>query len=406
MSRKARSFLIVAALVAMGMARPAFADEAAQKATASFLEAGKLADGDAALQAMIDKDPANGDARFGLGVIRFVRAIEHLSQGLYRFGLRPLSNTFMLPVVRLPVPVNADPKPITYSDFHGLITDFVSDLGKADATLAEIGTAEVHLPLDLRKVSYDVIGDGSGREPLLAALQRISGMRDEDLAQSLVFDFDRGDALWLRGYSNLLRAFGEFFSAYDWHESFDYTFHLFFPQAGLPFTGALFNATGDDFNDIADLISFLHIRWPLAEPARMTSAREHLKSVIALSRQTWDAIEAETDDHDEWLPNPHQTGRFAILKVSQEQIDGWRAMLDESDLILDGKVLVPHWRFKQGFDLRRVFEEPKDFDFVLWLTGPAVLPYLANGPIETSEHWDKILGAFGTDFGLYAAWFN
>jgi hypothetical protein len=144
-------------------------------------------------------------------------------------------------------------------------------------------------------------------------------------------------------------AFGEFFSAYDWHESFDYTFHLFFPQAGLPFTGALFNAAGDDWNDIADLISFLHIRWPIAEPARVKAARDHLKSVVALSRQTWDAIEAETDNDNEWLPNPRQTSPFAALTVSEAHIQGWRALLDEADLILDGKILVPHWRFKQGF---------------------------------------------------------
>jgi len=385
---------------------PAQADEAAQTLTASTLEAGKLADGEEQLAAILAKDPANNDARLGLATVQFVRAIEHVSQGFYRYGLRAPPNAILFPLVRIPVPVNPDPQPITFEDFQGLVRDFVADLGKAEATLAAMGPGEVRLPLDLRKISYDVKGDGSMMEPFIALLERVSDMKDEDLANSLYFVFDRGDALWLRGYCHLLMAFGEFFLAHDWHESFNYTFHVFFPKANLPFTGQLYNEGGNDFNDIADLISFLHIRWPVSEPARMKAVREHLKAVVALSRQSWDAIEAETDNDNEWLPNPRQTGRFAAVTVTEAQVDAWRAMLDEADLILDGKKLVPHWRFNQGFNLRRVFDEPQPFDFVLWITGPAALPYLENGPIETSEEWNAILAAFGGRFSQYAAWFN
>jgi hypothetical protein len=383
----------------------ATADEAARTLAASHLEAGTLAAGDAALAAVIAADPKNDDARLGLGVIRFVRAVEHLSQGLYRYGLRPPPNAFMLPVVRLPVPENPNPEPVTYDDFRKLILDFVADLAAADAALAPIESSDVKLPLDLRKIRY-AVGTNGTTEPFIAVIQRVSAMRDEDLAASLQFSFDKGDALWLRGYSHVLMAVGEFFLAYDWHESFNYTFHLFFPRAGLPFTTNLTKPEGDDFNYIADLISFVHIRWPLAEPERLKVVREHLKTVIALSRASWDAIEAETDNDHEWLPNPKQTSPFALLQIDEKQIAAWRGMLSEAKAILDGKKLVPHWRFKQGFNLRRVFEEPQPFDFVLWITGPAVLPYLEDGPIETSEDWAAIVSAFGDNFGMYAAWLN
>ncbi|HZP19965.1 MAG TPA: hypothetical protein VFB16_07110 [Bauldia sp.] len=398
--------LLTAMGVALSAAGSVRADEAAQKLTAEHLAAGTLAAGDVALSALVERDPADNDARFGLGVVRFVRAVEHLSQGLYRYGMQSPQFAMFLPIVRLPVPPNPSPKPITYADFHGLLADFVADLGRAEATLAGIGVGPVSLPLDLRRVSYDVVGDGSGREPVIVALQRVTGLSDNDLAVSLAFGFDRGDVYWLRGYIHLMMAFGEFFLAHDWHESFDDTFHLFFPSANLAFSHALFSADAMDWGPIADLITFLHIRWPVAEPERMRAVRDHLKAVIALSRQTWDAVEAETDDDREWLPNPRQTSPFALLRVDQAHIDAWRAILDEAELLLDGRKLVPHWRFGRGINLRRVFEEPQAFDFVLWFTGPAALPYLEDGPVETSANWSRIVAAFGSQFGTYAAWFN
>ena len=57
--------------------------------------------------------------------------------------------------------------------------------------------------------------------------------------------------------------------------------------------------------------------------------------------------------------------------------------------MIDGKKLVPHWRFTKGFNLARVFDEPQPFDTVLWITGPAALPYLEDGPVSTSEDWNS-----------------
>ena len=61
-------------------------------------------------------DPKNDDARIGLGTIRFVRSIETLSQGLYRYGLKT-PRSFLLPILRLPVPENPNPDPLTFADF-------------------------------------------------------------------------------------------------------------------------------------------------------------------------------------------------------------------------------------------------------------------------------------------------
>ena len=401
----AGGFLLAAAL-------PAAADEAAAQLAVRHLDAGTLAAGDAELSAVLDKDPGNDEARIGLGTIRFIRAVEHLSQGLYRYGLQP-PKSFLIPVVRLPVPENPNPQTVTFQDFRDLIETFVSDLGSAEATLALVKSDQVRFVLDLDKVHYDVRGDGvigdDGR--LTSVLERVTGMARSVMPASLEFKFDKGDALWLQGYCNLLMAFGDFFLAYDWHESFDSTFFHFFPKMRSPFRDALASVDPNDWvgtegGPIADFISFAHIRWPLLDPARMHDARNRLKKVIALSRASWDAIEAETGNDREWIPNERQTSPFRSVIVDQKRIEAWRAVLDEADAILDGKKLVPHWRLRQGINIRRVFEEPQPFDLVLWITGPAALPYLEDGPVTTSEEWNRITDSFGGSFGVFAVWFN
>ncbi|MCB1490086.1 MAG: hypothetical protein KDJ86_15260 [Bauldia sp.] len=402
------SMLGGAACLAAG---PAFADEAANEAAVAHLEAGTLAAGEAELASVLEADPANDDARMGLGTIRFVKAIETLSQGLYRYGLQP-PQSMMMPIVRLPVPVNPNPEPIAYADFRGLLDSFVSDIAAAEATLDGVGDSGVKLRLDLTKLRYDANGDGTvtDDERFVSVIQRVTGFREEDMPPTLVFAFDKGDALWLRGYCNVIMAFGDFWLAHDWHESFDVAFPHFFPKVESDFAKALAGPGGDPMYQeaapFADFISFFHIRWPVTEPERMAAARQHIKAMIALSRESWTAIEAETDDDREWLPNPNQTSPFASVQVDAGRIAAWRAVLDQAELVIDGKKLVPHWRFDKGFNLARVFEEPQAFDLVLWLTGPAALPYLEDGPVTTTQDWEAMVGAFEGSFGVSAIWYN
>jgi hypothetical protein len=402
---------VPAAALAPATALPAGANEAARALAVSHLEAGTLDEGEAALAGMLEEDPANEEARFGLGVIRFLRAIERLSQGLYRYGLKS-PESFMAPVVRLPVPMNPNAEPITYADFRGLLLNYVDDLTRAEETLAGVTSSEVKLVLDLAQVRYDANGDGqvTDDERVIAIIERLTGLTPADMPPSLTFAFDLGDVRWLQGYCHVLMAVGEFFLAHDWHESFDVSFFHFFPGMESPFRDALVRPSGD-FNDeiapVADLVSFLHIRWPVAEPERLAAVRTHLLRTVALSRESWQAIAAETDDDREWIPNPSQTNLFeGVLPVSAERIAAWHLVLDEAEAILEGEKLVPHWRFRQGVNLRRVFEEPEPFDLVLWITGPAALPYLEAGPITTPDEWSRLTQAFEGNFGLFALWVN
>jgi hypothetical protein len=114
----------------------------------------------------------------------------------------------------------------------------------------------------------------------------------------------------------------------------------------------------------------------------------------------WKFILAETDDDNEWIPNPRQTGVIGV-KVTQEMIDAWLETLDEAEQILKGKKLIPFWRGKageRGVNLRRVFTEPRTFDPIEWFQGTAAAPYLEKGPLTKladSRMGDRLNKAFG-----------
>lgn len=166
---------------------------------------------------------------------------------------------------------------------------------------------------------------------------------------------------------------------------------------------------------IAVAVALIHLLdLPVAEPERMQRSLEHFEATMSLSRASWQAILAETDDEREWLPSPRQTGVIPSrpggppVAVSDAMIEGWLELLDEAEAILDGRKLLPYWRVTdgRGLNLRRVFLELQPFDLLLWLQGVAVAPYLEEGELTQGETWQRIRQAFGGRFTPFAFWFN
>jgi hypothetical protein len=73
---------------------------------------------------------------------------------------------------------------------------------------------------------------------------------------------------------------------------------------------------------LLDVISFFHqlTRLSLKEPARTKAALAHLEAGVAQAKEMWTFILAETDDDNEWIPNPRQKGVLGV-KVTQEMVD-------------------------------------------------------------------------------------
>jgi hypothetical protein len=397
------SLVIAVVLLSAGLvaAAPPSAD--------TFLYSGRLADGEKKLAAQLERFPNDDSVRFGLGSLQFVRAVEHLSQSLYRYGLgrTPFMNSMPM-ILRLPVPANPNPEAIDYPAQCRIFQTFLEDLAKVEATLSKVSDGDFKVPIDLTRVQFDPTGEGKP-VPITGLLDAYFAANRRPTAQFAI-TFDAGDAHWLRGYCHLLSALCEVVLAHDMREIFDHTAHLFFPKAKTPFPFLAYreDTKSFDFETIVDAITAVHLlRLPVVEKDRMKSALAHLKGMIAESRAMWKCVLAETDDDHEWIPNPRQTG-VTGTKVTDEMVKGWMTFLDEADALLDGRKLVPFWRGNgsKGVNLRRAFEDPRQFDLVLWVQGTAAVPYLEDGPVTTKETWTRLQRIFQGDFIGFAFWFN
>ena len=387
---------------------------------AGYLEQGKLAEGRKAIETALasGKDDA---LQFQLGIAQFFGALEKLEQDWHRLGLHNSLFGEMIPFLRLPVPPNAKPERVTNESGRKAISDFIARLGEVAETLAKVGDdAAMKVTLRPALVRLDFNGDGIAAEDeslWLVFSKLIPGARmmKQD-AEGFMIKLDLGDVRWLQGYCHLLSAFGDVILAHDTEKLFQHTAPLFFADADTPFDflrrrkapqrGGFFGTSTDD---ILDGIAFIHLlSFPVKEPQRMTSALHHLEEVTRLSRESWKAILAETDDDHEWIPNPKQTSVLGGAQVGNEMIKGWFAFLDEMDAILAGKKLLPFWREAggRGINLRRVFTDPTTLDLILWIQGTGAAPYLEQGTITSSDFWRTTDQIFRGRFLGFAIWFN
>lgn len=396
------------------MALPVAGAEPTPPLVEKYLIAGELASGEAALRAHLQKNPGDDEARFGLGTLQFIRSIERLAQSLHRYGLR--DSVSQIPFLRLPVGANPNPEPISYEEFRLIFQTLGVDLARAEATLAQIEQSNVKLRLHFAQIRLDINGDGKA-EPdetlwrLYARLNRGARVSEED-AQQFVIVFDQGDVHWLRGYCHLLTGMCDVIVAHDMREFFERTGHAVFADVESPHSHLSWmreNDEDDFMGDIADAIAAIHLcRFPVIEQRRVESVLAHLEAMIEQSRLSWKAIQAETDDDFEWVPNAKQTGVIPGVRVTQEMIDGWHEFLSEAESILQGKKLVPHWRVSdgRGINLRRVFTEPSTLDVVLWVQGSGATPYLEEGELTVPDTWNRLNRIFRGEFIGFAMWFN
>lgn len=387
---------------------------AAQPAPLSeYLTSGRLADGELALSARLETRPGDQQTRFSLGVVQFLRAVEGLARSGYRYGVRAdQGQAYGLPLLRLPVPPNPNPDEIGYADLRRILDTFITDLGRAERTLAGVTSPDVKVRVPFGLIRLDLNGDlqATDAERFWSIYTRYNAPAEGLEPRALPVAFDLGDARWLQGYTHLLMALTQTYLAHDGRRLFEHTAQLFYPRVRTPHpllrnTGP--TALGFDGAEIADVVAFVHLlNLPVAEPERLRRAHAHLGAVVRQSRASWRAIRAERDDDREWLPSPRQRSVVPV-RVSAAQIDAWLRMLDEAEAIFAGEKLVPHWRVEgRGINLRRVFLEPRRFDLILWLQGGGATPYLERGEVTRGETWTQIRSVFGGNFFGFALWFN
>lgn len=461
MPRTVEFFLAAALLPLAAMA--AQADAAFVAAFRDRLGAADLQGAANLATARIGSDPADAQARFALGTAQFLQAVEGLGQGLYDHGLTQFEGQtgFVpgvtdLPFLRLPVGQNPDPKPFTAEVMRRILAEFSADLMKSEATLAQVPKGPVLLSLNLQKITFDYDRDGKAdqNETLPALVNAISGT---SLREGFPYvSFDESDVTWLRGYAHLLTGITDILLAHDFSDTVNLTFQGAFPNAELP--GSALNAVREpliaeyeanrmpnggcynsrfvywdgetspeedadllrrnrceaamnalEYGGIGDLVAFVHLfRWPVVEPDRLLLARQHFLSMIALSRESWASIQAETDDNAEWVPGPRQTSLFTNMRVDDRIVAGWMSFLDQAEGVLEGRLLLPHWRFdhSQGVNLRRMFEEPQTLDPIMILTGAGAIPYMEKGKLAAGSTLNTAFGILEGGLLAYFLWFN
>lgn len=424
--------LAVAGLM-LGASAPVLGGESGDALSAA-LYAGKLADGLAALQPKAEAGDA--EARFGVGVLRLAAGFERFGQALYRHGIAMPGEDFS-PMMPIGVPVNPNAEPLSYEQVRAALEALVADMdaARADLELAA-GAGDYVVMLDPTRVRIDVNGNGVAEEAesLAGSMgevfgevasgletpppETVPGDKAGDKAQvtppaapTFAFGLDRADAYWLAGYSQVIAAQADFLLAHDFSMLVNVAFHRMFPAAKLPMQehtrhGSLFMGPESD-TAIADAIAAIHaLNWPVVDAARLKGVLTRFSAITALSRKNWQAILAETDNQAELVPSPKQTGVVPEAVVTEAMVAAWHETLDAADKVLAGELLVPHWRFTKGFDLKAYFETATRTDLVLIFTGYDALPYLKDGPIASAETFAAANQVFGDNLLGYAFWFN
>ena len=317
---------------------------------------------------------------------------------------------------------NPDPEPLTYDGLRQVLDDFVTGLDQAQQgfVLAAEFDDDFVLLIDPLRVRLDLNGDGTASEgetlaQLLGDAIELPQGKSKDGRTAPVdttIGFDRADALWFAGYTQITAAPVDLLLAHDFSQFFDTALHRVFPRAGLPMQDfskprgtLMMDAESDGF--IADMIAAIHTAsFPVEDRARLAGVLERMRSVTALSRRNWEAILAETDDNRELVPSPTQTSLVPGMAVTQEVVDAWMETLDTVEQILAGDLLIPHWRFRQGFSLPAYFETATETDLIMLLTGQGALPFLRDGPVADEQSFAAGNRVFGDNWPNFIVWFN
>ena len=346
-----------------------------------------IAPTEAYLAALPDPDPTE---RFALGGVRFLRAIEVTLQTRWRMGFNAARTE--LPVLRLPVPPNPSPEPFDPAAITALFTQMLPDMDAARAPLLTIGDNDaVSLPIRLDEMWFDINMNGTRDEG--EGLVNVAGLAltgrgmDADRLPPLVFD--TSDAAWLAAYTHLLAAFSELVLAFDPTEQIariaTSSAEMNALAADTPYVNAMDMQFGQQVDRIAAI--YLSLRQP-PDGEHTRAAREHLLQMIAQNRVFWSRVAAETDNNGEWIPNDLQQQGLG-LEVPAGTGARWLAVLDDAEKLLNGEVLIPYWRLRQGagLNLQSMFEDPIPVDIAEWVHGVGLMRYAEEGQRLARDNW-------------------
>ncbi|MGB3626876.1 MAG: hypothetical protein WA989_13665 [Henriciella sp.] len=362
----------------------------------------------AAAEAAISAGPQSPETEFVRGALQSLQAIEAVMQVAYRNTTEPLP---IFPGMGIDVPVHEhaafDP-----AFLENAMTGALSHLSRAEATLGSVAGEEFAVEIDLSSLWFD-INDNGTREDFEHGRAYLDDFADDEpdgeTASDMIVRFDTADAYWLKAYVHALSGTAELILSVDPTPAIEtvYEGRKMMQAAGSP--SRLFI---EDEQLDALVATILALRG-VPDAERTRAAHDHFRAMIAENQNFWTAVMAETDDDHEWVPNPDQVSAFGV-PVSAEMAEQWQTVLTEVEDILEGRTLLPTWRFDNGFDaeegvglnIAKFLEEPGDLDIILLIHGAGLAPYLETGPLARGEAWRQFSRMSGTNDMLFAFWLN
>lgn len=367
------------------------------------------------LQPMIERLSAQDDLTqaqtFTLAGAQFLRGVELAYQTRYRYGASE-GMAAGLALMRLGLRPNPEPEPFTGAVIETLFSDVDSQMDEARATLATLGQApNFTAPVDLTSLWLDINTDGEQQpmESLPALLFGMLGGRGgqagtDAINEGIVADFDGSDAAWLAAYTHFLSSTANLVLALQPAPIID---DVFADGAALDerFSGRPNRTLGGETRGIDTIVSWILVleQTPLAEHTR--EAREHMIAMVAKNRVFWEAVAAETDQGREWIPSPTQTAALPIT-FPGEVGPRWLAVLDDVEAMLEGRLLVPHWRLggegaTHGINIKTFLDTPQSTDLLGLFHGRGVLFAVEEGPIISADNWQAFQTLVGRGGGFF-----
>lgn len=355
--------------------------------------------------------PAPTDAeRFALGGLLFLRATESALQGRWRVGMT--DNLAVIPFLRLPVPENPAPQAFDPALIATIFRDAAGDMDASRAALAAIPEgSDFGLDISLSDLWFDINGSATrdpGESLADVAGPLVMGWRwaERDPATTLpVIRFDAADVAWLSAYTQLLSGLSETVLAYDPTASITRV-----TEAQAKMRTVTGTVDADDFGlgaavDVAAVVIGALDQQP--DAARLGRAHDHLLSMIADNRRFWTAVDRETDNDREWIPNDRQVSGLG-LEFPKDLGATWQPVLADGEALLKGDLLVPYWRLGStgGVNVGRMFTEPAPIDVAGWIQGWAALPYLESGRQISSANLSRFEALVMGESALFMALLN
>lgn len=263
-------------------------------------------------------------------------------------------------------------KPVSYPELMAAFRQLRDRMESAASLLERGGKGAWQVEFHPLLIQLDLNRDGQFTEgERLDQVRGLFPIREGELdPKTFTVKADPADSLWLAGYCRLLGAGLNLVLAYNWDPLYQAFGDLIFEQR-------------TDAAAVPPAWDWSKSRLTAAHKEQGALVKTGLKRVLALSRLTMAALEAETDNDREWIPSARQDSVTGI-KIDQERWASWNTALDEADRILDGKLVFDFENSavrNLGLDLSKILDNLPDLSADL----PAYLKDRYLSPVPPAQ---------------------